>query len=153
MNLLGAYLGDFASFDYLFGNDVPLSALQSFGGSHQGSPQVARVGLGGAMRGIDSGRYDTNLKFVDNLELRLDGPALLRPDTYPILVAFADSGFFDQVGEGEGPEAFGWRYSLGAELRLCVLGLFSPGIGFVHSKNDTMNGRRDNVYASFLLKF
>ena len=74
VNLLSMYLGEFASVDYAIGFSapVPLYIRQTFGGRYAQQP----IGLGQQVRGVDAGAYDTNLKAVNNLELRLDLPAV-----------------------------------------------------------------------------
>ncbi len=96
VNLLSAYLAENLSVDYAIGigAPVPLVIRQSFGGRR---PQT---GLGSAVRGVAWGSYDTNLKAVNNLELRVNLPALVIPDVVPGLIAFFDAGYYDQLGEG-----------------------------------------------------
>jgi hypothetical protein len=89
------------------GASIPLVIRQSFGGLDP------RVGLGGAVRGVDSGSLDANLKAVNNLELRLSGPALFTPIIVPGIVAYVDAGWFDQVGEAVADPAMGFVASTG----------------------------------------
>ena len=51
------------------------------------------------MRGVDPGAYDTNLKAVNNLELRVNLPAIVPPDMVPGAVLYWDIGYYNQVGE------------------------------------------------------
>jgi hypothetical protein len=106
-NRLNLYLGDFLSVDWMTGASIPLVIRQSFGGLDP------RVGLGGAVRGVDSGSLDANLKAVNNLELRLSGPALFTPIIVPGIVAYVDAGWFDQVGEAVADPAMGFVASTG----------------------------------------
>jgi hypothetical protein len=83
----------FASADQLFslGGDhtqIPADARQSIGGV---SP---RSGVGGAVRALDSGRYDGNTKIVGNMELRAFFPYLIPVDVTPGLVVFLDAGYY-----------------------------------------------------------
>jgi hypothetical protein len=106
-NVFSLYLGENLSADYalaLNGTQVPLYIRQSFGGRNQS------VGLGGSVRGVDEGAYDTNFKAVNNLEIRANLPAIFHPDLVPGLVVFLDAGAYDQLGEP---------------------GISSPGSGFV----------------------
>jgi hypothetical protein len=104
-NLFSVYLGEYFSVDYamgLNGRPVPLYVRQTFGGRTQ------NTALGAQVRGVDKGAYDTNLKAVNNLEVRVNLPALpmpdfiasLVPDVIPGIIAYVDYGYYDQVGEG-----------------------------------------------------
>jgi hypothetical protein len=96
LNSLSVYFGEYFSADYavgLNGTRVPLAIRQSFGGRDQ------NVGLGDSVRGVDKGAYDTNLKAVNNIELRVNLPALWFQDLVPGLLVYFDTGFYDQVGE------------------------------------------------------
>ena len=100
VNLVSAYLADFIAIDYAIGigAGVPLSIRQTFGGRN---PQP---GLGYAVRGVSWGSCDTNLKAVNNLELRVNLPACVIPDLVPGVVWFLDAGWYDQVGEAGVPD-------------------------------------------------
>jgi hypothetical protein len=110
-NLFSVYAGDFVSVDWVTGEAVPLNIRQSFGG------QSPRTGLGGAVRGVDSGSLDGYFKAVNNLEVRLVGPALFLPAIVPGLVAYVDAGLFGSAG-APGPEAWGFVASTGAGVFL-----------------------------------
>jgi hypothetical protein len=99
VNLLSVYLGEFVSVDYAIGLSapVPLYIRQTFGGRTQ------PIGLGLQVRGVDQGAYDTNLKAVNNLELRVVLPAVGLPDIVPGAVLYWDIGYYDQVGETGAP--------------------------------------------------
>jgi len=86
-NLTSIYLGDFATVDYAAGSSIPIYVMQTVGGRYP------RNGVGDAVRGFEAGAYDTNLKAVNNLEVRVTGPALIWPNLVPGLYAFFDSGF------------------------------------------------------------
>lgn len=88
-------LATFAAADQLvlIGDDhrrIPADARQAIGGL---SP---RTGLGGAIRGLDSGRFDANTKLVGNLELRAFFPYALPLNVTPGLVMFLDGGYYRQ---------------------------------------------------------
>jgi len=104
LNLCSVYLGEHLTIDYamgLNGTRVPLYVRQRFGGRTQ------NTALGSQVRGVDKGAYDANLKLVNNLEVRVNLPAipmpgfiaLLVPDVVPGIIAYFDYGFYDQVGE------------------------------------------------------
>jgi hypothetical protein len=96
VNLFSVYLGERFSIDYALGlgAPVPLYIRQTFGGR---GDQV--IGLGKAVRGVDKGSLDTNLKAVNSLEVRANLPAFVHPDIVPGLVVFWDIGYYNQVGE------------------------------------------------------
>jgi hypothetical protein len=110
-NLFSVYAGDFLSVDWAIGDAVPLNIRQSFGG------QKPRTGLGYAVRGVDTGSLDGDFKAVNNLEVRVLGPALAlwgRKDAaVPGLVAYVDAGIFGSAGS-PGGEAWGFVASTGA---------------------------------------
>jgi hypothetical protein len=80
--------------DYLYGSYIPILARQSIGGFQQ------RPGLGGWVRGLEKGRFDAELKAVDNLELRMLFPSLVHPDLIPGIFAFLDSGYYRYTDSG-----------------------------------------------------
>lgn len=96
VNFFSIYLGERFSVDYALGlgAPVPLYIRQTFGGRGE---QV--IGLGGAVRGVDDGSLDTNLKAVNSLEVRANLPAFVSPDIVPGFVVFWDLGYYNQVGE------------------------------------------------------
>ena len=57
---------------------------------------------------MDPGAYDTNLKAVNNLELRFNLPAVVLPDIVPGAVLYWDIGYYDQVGESGVPSPPPW---------------------------------------------
>jgi hypothetical protein len=94
-NLMSLYAGSFLSGDYATSNkEVPQYVRQTFGGTNP------RVGLADAVRGFEPYRFDANLKFVNNNEVRFVGPGFFMPDLNPILIAYFDQGWYKQVGEG-----------------------------------------------------
>ena len=118
------YAGDFVSVDWVTGDAVPLNVRQSFGGR---SP---RTGLGGAVRGVDSGSLDGYFKAVNNLEVRLLGPALFLPTIVPGLVVYLDAGLFSSAGCPR-PEAWGFVASTGAGVFVDLFG-FAQLTLYVH---------------------
>ena len=147
-NLFSVYAGDFVSVDWVTGDQVPLNVRQSFGGR---SP---RTGLGGAVRGVDSGSMDANFKAVNNLEVRVLGPALFLPTIVPGLVAYVDAGCFGLVGEPI-PTAWGFVASTGAGLFVDFFG-FAQITGYLHYRlvGENANGSALTPFAiDFTLKF
>lgn len=128
-NLFSIYAGDFVSLDWITGHAVPINIRQSFGGR---SP---RTGLGGAVRGVDSGSLDGFFKAVNNLEVRIVGPALAlwgRKDAVvPGLVAYVDAGLFGSAGSPTPAPAWGFVASTGAGVFLDVIN-FAQFTLYVH---------------------
>jgi len=98
MNKLSIYLGDYISVDFAGGSSIPIYVMQSFGG------KKLRKGLGGSLRGFDKYAWDTRFKAVNNLELRMNGPALGHPALIPTLFTYFDAGCFH--GYQTAPETF-----------------------------------------------
>jgi hypothetical protein len=150
LNLFSAYLGEYFSVDYavgLNGVPVPLYVRQNFGGRNQDTA------LGAQVRGVDKGAYDTNLKAVNNLEVRANLPAIPMPDfvawlvpyVVPGALAYVDCGFYDQVGEpGFSSPSPGFVASTGGGVFVEV-----PGIGtllaYVEYRLDGANAAGDRL--------
>lgn len=99
LNSFTLYAGAFAAGDYAWGSRVPLSARRSIL-----RPLDDRSGLGGTVRGYESGRYDATLKVGAGGELRAVLPAIGRPDILPGLVAYVDGGFWRGLEEAPADE-------------------------------------------------
>ncbi len=113
------YLVDFASVDYAGGEAIPAYVNQSFGGLD------LRNSLGDCVRGYISRSYDSQLKAVNNLEFRVNGPAFLGDKLYPIAFAFVDAGYYRGFSGAQSAPAreSGILASAGAGLGLSVLDL------------------------------
>jgi len=151
INLLNLYLGEYFSLDYAagFGAAVPLYIRQTFGGRNQ------LVGLGAQVRGVDAGSLDTNLKAVNNLELRANLPAYFLPDIVPGLVAFWDAGYYNQVGEaGISAPGSGFVSTIGAGAFLNFLDI-GTGAGYAAYRldNENADGKRFAIVLEFGLHF
>ena len=85
-NNFSAYLASMLTADFAFGAAVPIWVRQSFGGRY------TRTGLGGAVRGFESGRFDADTKAYASLELRTLIGAAFHPSVVPGLTAFVDAG-------------------------------------------------------------
>jgi hypothetical protein len=150
VNLLSVYLGEFASLDYsvAFGAPVPLYIRQTFGGRYAQQP----IGLGLQVRGVDPGAYDTNLKAVNNLELRFNLPAIVLPDMVPGAVLYWDIGCYDQVGESGvlSPPAWGIVTTTGIGVTLDFLDL-ATGAAYLTWRLDAPNA--DGTVLGFDIEF
>jgi hypothetical protein len=147
-NTLSLFAGDFASVDYArgFGAPVPIYVRQTFGGRDQ------NTGLGHSVRGVDSASLDTGFKAVNNLELRLNGPALFTRDLVPGLVIFWDAGYYAQTGEGlASPVPAGFVTSVGAGVSIDLLDLASLA-GYVEYRLDAANAN-GSALTPFSLEF
>jgi hypothetical protein len=157
LNLFSVYLGDSVSADYaigLNGTRVPLYVRQTFGGREQD------IALGAQVRGVDKGAYDTNLKAVNNLEVRVNLLALPMPDfaswlvpyVVPGVLVYFDSGLYDQVGEpGIISPASGFAASTGAGVFVEAPGLGSL-LAYVEYRLDSANAAGDHLRV-FVLEF
>jgi hypothetical protein len=111
-NVFSGYLGFSGTIDTLLGPVIPLPALQTFGGITGG------YGLGGAIRGLEPGRFAAPIKGAAAAELRLNLPSLFHRNIVPGLLFFFDSGFYyfnDSENTG------GDIYSTGAGISLNIL--------------------------------
>ena len=157
LNLFSVYLGEYLTIDYamgLNGTRVPLYVRQTFGGRTQ------NTALGSQVRGVDKGAYDGNLKAVNNLEVRVNLPAIpmpgfiasLVPDIVPGIIAYFDYGFYDQVGEpGIGSPPHGNVASAGAGTFLEIPGLGTILVYFEY-RLDAANAAGDRLRL-FVIEF
>ncbi len=136
---ISLYQATMASIDYGFGEQLPFQARSTFGGR---SP---RSGLGGAVRGYTSKRYDADLKAVFNTELRLNGPSLLLSSLVPGLLVHYDAGYFvDTRGVSATPDdGSGFVHSAGAGAYLEIGGA-AQIIFYTHVllSEESLDGRR-----------
>jgi hypothetical protein len=122
-NLFSVYLADFASVDYAFGETIPLFVDQSFGG------RDLRKSLGNCVRGLPETAFDSRLKAVNNLELRVNGPAFLAPTIMPIAYAFLDAGYYSGYSRAAAAaEDSGFLVSVGGGLALNLLDIAQVGV-------------------------
>ena len=112
------------------------------------------------MRGVDKGAYDTNLKAVNNLEVRVNLLAIPMPDfvawlvpyVVPGVLAYFDCGLYDQVGEpGFSSPAPGFVASTGAGVFVEVPG-FGTVLAYVEYRLDAPNAAGDRLRL-FVLEF
>jgi hypothetical protein len=150
LNVFSVYLGEYFSADYavgLNGTPVPLYIRQTFGG------RIQDRGLGDQVRGVDKGAYDTNLKAVNNLELRANLLAIPAPDfmkwlapyAIPGVLAYFDCGAYDQVGEpGISSPGAGLVASIGAGVFVEVPG-WGTLLAYVEDRLDNANAAGDRL--------
>lgn len=150
LNIFSLYFGEYFSVDYvvgLNGTPVPLNIRQTFGGRNQ------VTGLGAQVRGVDKAAYDTNLKAVNNLEVRANLLAIpmphfvagLVPFVVPGVVAYFDCGAYDQVGEpGISSPASGLVAAAGAGVYVEAPG-FGTLLAYVEYRLDRDNAAGDRL--------
>jgi hypothetical protein len=144
VNMLAVYLAEFLSVDYAvgFASPVPLTVRHTFGGRNQ------LDGLGGQVRGVDTDSLDTTFKVVNNLEVRANLQPLVLPDIVPGILAFWDTGFYDQVGEpGVASPQSGFVSSVGIGAFLDFLDLGSGAI-YMTFRTDHANANGQIVGAT-----
>lgn len=91
--VLGAYLAGFYAIDYLYGPTIPHAAASTVGGLNP------RFGVGGAVRGVDSQRFDASFKTIANVEARVTFPGVLDPYLVPGIVVYLDGAYFSDLRE------------------------------------------------------
>ncbi|MFP4643086.1 MAG: hypothetical protein ACLFM0_01895 [Spirochaetales bacterium] len=117
LNQFALYGGAYITGDFAFGERVPLSARRSIL-----RPLFDRSGLGGTVRGYESGRYDAQAKVAGGGELRAVLPAIARADVLPGVVAYADAGAYRGLADGD-REASGVAAGGGAGLSISLFDL------------------------------
>jgi hypothetical protein len=91
------FLGDRLMYDSLDGAYIPINARTSFGGASV-FPGITTPGLGGAMRGVGYGRFDGYEKLINNLDLRMTFPQLIKGGwMIPGVILYYDMGFNDNL--------------------------------------------------------
>lgn len=148
-NRFSMYIAQFAAADWaiaLNGTSVPYVVRHSFGGR-----DAPRSGLGYAVRGINTGALDTNLKLVHNVELRMNLPAIVLPDLVPGALVHWDAGYFSQVGEPVAPALDGFVTTIGAGVYLNLLDLAHLAV-YMHYRLDGVNVN-GSAFVPFDLQF
>lgn len=107
-NLFSIYAGFYSITDFITGESVPYYAESSFGGLSY------RDGLGGTVRGYESGRFTGDVKTAFSTELRLNLPTIIWPGLMPVALIHIDGGYETQqkqlltsIGGGIGIDLFG----------------------------------------------
>ncbi len=127
LNLFSVYLAGFVDTDYVGGGNggnIPIYALQSFGG------RSLRGSLGSGVRGYASAAYDASFKTVANGEIRAVGPALFGQGwCVPIAYLFADTGYYSNFsGSTNYTDKSGSISSAGAGLQFDILDMAYLGL-------------------------
>jgi hypothetical protein len=92
---------------------------------------------------------------VNNLELRANLPAVLRPDLVPGVLVFLDAGYYNQVGEpGVSSPGSGFVAGTGAGAYIDALNLDSLAV-YLEYRLDKPNaaGNRVQLFAEFGMHF
>jgi hypothetical protein len=108
-NLFSLYAGFYSITDYIGGESIPYYAAASFGGISY------RDGLGGTVRGYESGRYTGQFKTAFSSELRANLPTIFLPGLIPVALIHIDGGYdsenqelLSSIGAGVGIDLFGF---------------------------------------------
>jgi len=133
MNRFSASLALMTITDYTWGlssensfDGVPYHVRSSFGGLQ------SRSGLGGTIRGFESGRFDAGFKNAQSIELRMVLPTLFVPGLLPLAVVHGDFGFWALPLEVTSTTpTFGFVASTGLGLGLDIFG-FGTLIAYTH---------------------
>jgi hypothetical protein len=122
LNSLSMYVANYVSLDWAGGSSIPIHVSQTFGG------RKLRSGLGGSVRGFETKLFDTTFKAVDNLELRIHGPALLIPSLYPVGVLHLDAGYFSGYFGSPADDPQGILLSTGVTVGVNLLDVTVAGV-------------------------
>lgn len=87
-NRFSLYLAGAGVVDWATGPRIPFSIRSTTGG------RSVRSAPGGSVRGYESGRFDSTLKALANLELRAALPAIVLPGIVPGIVVYTDAGYY-----------------------------------------------------------
>jgi len=89
------YLADSIGADYIFGDNIPLPVRQTYG------VQRPSDGCGGRVRGFEKRRFDSELKIINNFDVRFIMPQIKnskgRKIFRPGFLAFFDACYFDKL--------------------------------------------------------
>ena len=124
-NLFSMYAGANLAVDYTAGTYVPRNISQSFGGL------APKAGLGGAVRGVFTGSYDTPFKAVFNADLRFNLPSLVLPDILPVLRLTFDAGYYNELNAIHS----GVLLTTGGEIGINFFNFVVPSVGFYYFIN------------------
>ena len=133
----GRFMGDM-----LLGDSMPTSEYELFGGRDLTS------GLGGQVRGFESGSYDAGLKAVANAELRASAIVLKKVALVPGVMAYFDAGYY---GKGINPSVDpGMLASAGAAFTLDLFHIFVADLGIdVPLVGERLDGETWVIHADF----
>lgn len=128
-SLYGAYQ---VRADYAGGSSIPIFVMQTFGGlpSH-----LEDYGLGDAVRGFETGAYDTQFKAAANFDLRLTGPGIdwpfiIKDYLIPGLYIFLDGGYYNGYFGDPAQTPGGFLASTGMGVYLHALGIGNVTVAF-----------------------
>ncbi len=148
MNLLSGYLADYVGVDYAGGSSVPVFVFESFGGRY------VRAGNSTTIHGLDDGNYATGLKLINNLELRVVGPAIVWRDLEPALFAFVDTAYYNGYLQESSNTASGFLGSTGIGIYIDVFDLADLNLYFAYPFSGTKtSGSPYTISAAFDLAF
>ncbi len=133
-NRFSMYIADLLDIDYLYGDKIPVSVRQTLGGLG------ARPGLGGSIRGSEAGRYDSRLKILNSLDLRMNLPAIGHKDIIPGFVLFFDAGYYNLIKGSDGGFLFSTGFGFYVDLfSFAQITLYCPQVLINEEK---LNGKK-----------
>ncbi len=148
MNLFSAYLADFFGVDYAGGSSIPIYVIESYGGRYM------RWSNSTSIHGLDDGHYGTDLKVLNNLELRLVGPAVIWSDLVPAVFIFVDTAYYNGFFMDPNNTPGGFIGSTGAGIYLDFFGLCNFNLYFAYPFAGTrVDGSAYSISAAFNLAF
>jgi hypothetical protein len=111
------YLGDKIVADVVGGSSIPSHVQRQIGGFYTYTK-------GTAIRGIDAWRYDSDIKFLNSVDLRMTFPFIPLKEIVPEILVFADQGYVDNCDWfAEGPGSFLSTAGAGIVLDLVIFGI------------------------------
>lgn len=139
------YFCNYFVVDWITGDTIPINIRQSIGGLRN-----QRFALGGrTIRAIDFGRYDSNLKIANCIDLRINLPFIIPPDIVPGFIVYFDSGYYDLL---EGADD-GFLFSTGLGIFFNMFNKFQlTGYTGFYLNGENVNGEKWKPF-SFAFKF
>ena len=148
MNLFSVYLADYAGVDFAGGSSIPYFVFESYGGRY-GRADNATV-----VHGLDDGYYGANFKALNNLELRITGPAIVWKDLVPALFIFVDAEYYNDFFKDSANDPAGFVGSTGAGIYLNFFELCDFNVYFAYPFAGTRVSRDPyTISAAFNLAF
>ncbi len=148
LNLFSVYLADYVGVDFAGGSSIPIFVFESYGG-HYGRAANATV-----VHGLDDGYYGANFKALNNLELRITGPAIVWQDLVPALFVFLDTEYYNGFYNDPANDPPGFVGSTGAGIYLNFFELCDFNVYFAYPFAGTkVGGAPYTISAAFNLAF
>jgi hypothetical protein len=148
MNLFSAFLADYLGVDFAGGSSIPVFIFESYGGRYMRASNATTI------HGLDDGHYGADLKILNNLELRLVGPAVIWRDLLPAMFIFLDTGYYDGFFKDPAGAPGGILASTGAGIYIDVFDLCNLNLYFAYPFSGArVDGNAWSIGAGFNLAF